>query len=67
MDDYFDELRDLEKGNFQLFISFLVSFIWFIWLHVLIFIFVLCIVFILDLVQLSSKDNVIDVGDTLNI
>ena len=30
MDDYFDELRDLEKGNFHLFISFLVSNIWFI-------------------------------------
>ena len=30
MDDYFDELRDLEKGNFHLFISFLVFFIWFI-------------------------------------
>ena len=29
MDDYFDELRDLDKGNVQFFFSFLMCFICF--------------------------------------
>ena len=30
MDDYFEELRDLDKGNVQFFISFLIWFTYFI-------------------------------------
>ena len=30
MDDYFDELRDLDKGIIQVFIPFLILFIYFI-------------------------------------
>ena len=66
IEDYFEELRDLDKGIVQFFISFLIWFMHFIRLHVLTFNFLFFLLFILDLGKLSVKDNVIDVADTLN-
>ena len=62
MDDYFDELQNLEKGKsltFHFFCNLFYS-------HVLTFSFFF-IVTILDLGKANLKDNVIDLGHTLNI
>ena len=69
MDDYFDELRDFDKPNVQFFIfpNFVYLLFMITYLCVPTFNFFIFISFILDLGKLSLKDNVIDVGDTLNI
>ena len=72
MDDYFDELRELENDNLQCLFYFCLRYLLYyiiLSLHVLILcflIFVLYILIILDLTKLSLNDNMIDVGDTLN-
>ena len=52
---------------FYFFFNFVHLFYMITYLHVLTFNFCFFIVFILDLGKLSLKDNVVDVGDTLNI
>jgi len=67
LDDYFDELRDLENGNLSMFILCLFRlFILYIIACSNFYGFILFSLIFLDLTKLSLKDNVIDVGDTLN-
>jgi len=65
MDDYFDELRDLENGNLSMFILFLFRLFTYIITCSNFYIFVLFILIFLDLSKLRLKDDQIDVVDTL--
>ena len=67
MNDYFDELRDLKDGNLQCLFYFCLGYL----LYYIIscsnfYVSVLYILIFVDLTKLSLKDNVIDIGDTLN-
>ena len=67
MDDYFDELRDLKSSNLQCLFYFCFGYLlYYIITCSKFYIFVLYILIFVDLTKLSLKDNVIDVGDTLN-
>ena len=67
MDDYFDELRDLEIGSLQCLFYFCLGYsLYYIITCSNFYVFVLYILIFLNLTKLSLKDNAIDVGDTLN-
>jgi len=67
MDDYFDELWDLENGNLECLFYFCLGYLlYYVSTCFNFYVFDLYILIFLDLTKLSLKDNVIDVGDTLN-